>query len=265
MEYRASDEDDEVGGAMADAVNRAQKDKKRADQQKALNAQRKRAGILIHITAPRDPQAFADVLAALVRADLRAGVSVSLDGVKYRRERGDWWDAPDVVRWKGFDDCDGLVRAAAADPRVEYVACVAAPQGGWHVFLLRFDGSVFDPCVAAGMPQPPMDAYSNPSRSRVRPRVKLPPKVLVRRLLRRGSAGQPGPLVRPESMPPLTDLQLRELERELDEMLLDFPEQQRDRLREVVLAELQRALAKPPAVAGHDDGEHELDEDELDE
>jgi len=226
-----------------------------AVQGRELDELRRKAGLEVTISLPRDPLAIAEVLAALVRADIRRGVKVSPEGLRYKRDKGgDRWDAPEVVSAKGSDDCDGLVRAAGTS-RAAFVACVRAPGSDpkrpFHVFLLDEQGRVDDPCVAAGMPAPNPSAYEGASKARIRTPEKLPARLAARRIVQRARVVRPGvaPGALMAGLGEIGPEERVEILRELEPVLAELPAGEAEQIRATVRAELG---INPPRVEGVD-------------
>ncbi|AUX42579.1 uncharacterized protein SOCE26_040120 [Sorangium cellulosum] len=250
-EDAAPQPDDVSGGAAVDMKESARR----------LEAIRRGAGIRPTVSIPRDPQAIADVLAALIRGDLRRGVKVSLKGLKYTPDKGgDYFAAPEEVEHKGGDDCDGLTRAAGGH-RGRWVGCVRVPNGrGFHVFLIDDAGRVDDPSVKGGMPKPPPSAYDGAARSQIRPPAAVRLSAAVRRAAGRG--GEAARLALRSVNVPLAALARSEQEAIHQEVLAEvervsatLPPAEAEELRQAALAALDAAERGEGAVAGTGDEE----------
>ncbi|WP_437338465.1 hypothetical protein [Sorangium sp. So ce394] len=249
--------DDVSGGTAADASERALR----------LEEVRRAAGIRPTVSIPRDPQAIAEVLAVLVRADIRRGVKVSLKGLRYVPDQGgDYFAAPEEVRHKGGDDCDGLTRAAGGH-RGRWVGCVRAPNGrGFHVFLIDDAGRVDDPSVTGGMPKPPATAYEGAARAQIRPPAAERFKAALRRIAGRG--GNAARLALRSADVPVAALARseqealrREVLAEVERVSATLPAAEAEELRQAALDELAAAERSEGAVAGTgDEGDVELEQ-----
>ncbi|AUX43818.1 uncharacterized protein SOCE26_052730 [Sorangium cellulosum] len=122
------------------------------------------------VNIPSDPLCIAEVLAALCRADIRAGVAVPLDGLVYREEERDTWEDPKELRRKGSGDCDAIVRAELGHAGAA-VGCVRSGPRSFHVFVFDEWGEVDDVCVRRGMPRPDKAVYEGAAVAVVRPHV----------------------------------------------------------------------------------------------
>jgi len=181
---------------------------------KLRDLRRERGLMTVTVSMRRDPQCVADVLAALVRSDRRAGVRGSLAGVRYADDKGgDYWPAPEEVAITKREDCDGITRTAGTT-RGAFVGCVRSGVG-MHVFLQDERGVVDDPCVAAGMPAPAPAVYEGAALAAIGPasRVKAAAAVIARHLA-------PAPLPDPGQF---TDAELSEVLAELEILLRDLP------------------------------------------
>ncbi|WP_438026365.1 hypothetical protein [Sorangium sp. So ce233] len=241
--------DDVSGGTAGNANERARK----------LEEIRRAAGIRPTVSIPRDPQAIADVLAALVRADIRRGVKVSLKGLEYMPDKGgDYFAAPEEVRHKGGDDCDGLTRAVGGH-RGRWVGCVRVPNGrGFHVFLIDDAGRIDDPSVTGGMPKPPPKAYEGAARSQIRPPAAERLKAALRRAVGRG--GNAARLALRSVDIPVAALARseqealrREVLAEVERVSATLPPAEAEELRQAALDELAAAERGEGAVSGTDD------------
>ncbi|XXX80072.1 hypothetical protein WMF30_14995 [Sorangium sp. So ce134] len=225
--------DDVSGGTAANANERARR----------VEEIGRAAGIRPTVSIPRDPQAIAEVLAALVRADIRRGVKVSLKGLRYVPDQGgDYFAAPEEVRHKGGDDCDGLTRAAGGH-RGRWVGCVRAANGrGFHVFLIDDAGRVDDPSVTGGMPKPPATAYEGAARAQIRPPAAERLKAALRRVAGRGGTAA------------------RLALRSVDVPVAALARSEQEALRREVLAEVERVSATLPPVEAEELRRAALDE-----
>ncbi|MGK3995661.1 hypothetical protein [Sorangium sp. So ce1024] len=249
--------DDVSGGTAGNANDRARK----------LEEIRRAAGIRPTVSIPRDPQAIADVLAALVRADIRRGVKISLKGLLYMPDKGgDYFAAPEEVRHKGGDDCDGLTRAAGGH-RGRWVGCVRVPNGrGFHVFLIDDAGRIDDPSVTGGMPKPPPNAYEGAARSQIRPPAVERLKTALRRAVGRG--GNAARLALRSVDVPVAALARseqealrREVLAEVERVSATLPPAEAEELRRAALDELAAAERGDGAVSGTgDEGNAEVEE-----
>ncbi|WP_437512353.1 hypothetical protein [Sorangium sp. So ce1099] len=249
--------EDVSGGTVADANERARK----------LEEIRRAAGIRPTVSIPRDPQGIADVLAALIRADIRRGVKVSLKGLEYVPDKGgDYFAAPEEVRHKGGDDCDGLTRAAGGH-RGRWVGCVRVPNGrGFHVFLIDDAGHVDDPSVTGGMPKPPPKAYEGAARAQIRPPAAERLKAALRRSF--GFGGNAARLALRSADVPVAALARseqealrREVLAEVERVSATLPATEAEELRQAALDELAAAERGEGAVAGAgDEGGVEVEE-----
>lgn len=127
--------------------------------------------IVGHATSQRTLQAFVDATTLVDRAMVREGNYEPLytSGIRYRNElRGGAF--PGVERFQtlssshevGYDDCDGLAPARAAELLEQGVPArayaIRSPGVGWHVVVLRRDARgrtyVEDPSARLGMLEP---------------------------------------------------------------------------------------------------------------
>ncbi|WP_437316700.1 hypothetical protein [Sorangium sp. So ce385] len=235
--------------------------RREADEAVKLEAVRKATGIRPTVSIPRDPQAIADVLASLVRADIRRGVKVPLKGLRYVPDQGgDFFASPEEVQHKGGDDCDGLTRAAGGH-RGRWVGCVRVPNGrGFHVFLIDDAGHIDDPSVTGGMPKPPPEAYEGAARAQIRPPAAERLKAALRRAAgRRGDAAR---LALRKADVSLSDLAAseqeavrREVLAEVERVSATLPPDAAEELRRAAVAELAAAEQGGNAVAGTESGD----------
>lgn len=121
--------------------------------------------MIVRIVAPaHGPAALRRLLRSLYELDrdaLRSGRFPGLysSGVRYRREpretREEWLTIPSVLS-SGYGDCEDLACWRAAELCVSGEDPWARPMlrpsaSGWHVVVLRGDGSVEDPSRVLGM------------------------------------------------------------------------------------------------------------------
>lgn len=77
-------------------------------------------------------------------------------GVVYKPEAPDEWETFDIVRRRGFGDCEDLSAWRAAELQEAGVNAVAdvyktRKPGGWHAIVRYPDGTIEDPSARLGM------------------------------------------------------------------------------------------------------------------
>lgn len=98
-------------------------------------------------------------LVALNRQLLRAGRCGPLyqSGVRYRRDRGETWDACTIVQRRGWGDCEDLASWRAAELQNSGIDARAVvvrsrtPGVAWHCVVRLPSGKIEDPSARLGM------------------------------------------------------------------------------------------------------------------
>ena len=78
-------------------------------------------------------------------------------GVRWRRDKGETWDTIDIVRQRGYGDCEDLAAWLAAELRLKGIAAKAVvkrsrtPGVAWHAVVQLPSGAISDPSARLGM------------------------------------------------------------------------------------------------------------------
>lgn len=102
-----------------------------------------------------------------IRVSAREGRPVpplARSGVHWQRDKGETWDTIDIVRRRGYGDCEDLASWRAAELREQGIAARAvvrrsnSPGVAWHAIVQLPNGQFEDPSAKMGMFNP---AYRN--------------------------------------------------------------------------------------------------------
>lgn len=111
---------------------------------------------------PSDKESLDAALEGLVRVNLvqlrrRPRSPLYRSQVRYRRDKGETWDAADKVYARRWGDCEDLAAIRAAEYRIAGVAARAvvrrsrSPGVAWHCVVQLPGGRYEDPSLRLGM------------------------------------------------------------------------------------------------------------------
>ena len=99
----------------------------------------------------------------MFRAASQAGrpvPSVYKAGIHWQRDQGETWDTADIVRRRGYGDCEDLAAWRAAELRMQGIPAAAvvrqsnSPGVAWHAVVALPGGKFEDPSAKLGMYDP---------------------------------------------------------------------------------------------------------------
>jgi hypothetical protein len=86
--------------------------------------------------------------------------SVYKAGIHWQRDKGETWDTADIVRRRGYGDCEDLAAWRAAELRMQGIPAAAvvrasnSPNVAWHAIVALPGGKFEDPSAKLGMYDP---------------------------------------------------------------------------------------------------------------